>query len=425
MNTESPSLSAARFPHVPASAGHYESFYLKAADPRHRRAVWIRYTVLKRPGEAERASLWCTLWPEDRSPLATKLTVGAERLSTGAGADAGTGELIRIGESRFSEERVAGAANDARWALAIEGGEPVLAYLPYAWMYRATIPRTKAVSLSPRALCSGEVELAGERLRLDDWPAMVGHNWGSEHAEEWIWLHGAGFPEDADAWFDVTIGRVRVGRFVLPWIANGCLALRGRRHRLGGPRTQRATIVRAEPTACDFELRGSGVSIRGRAAAATGQLVAWPYSDPGGDGHYATNCSVASLELEVERDGDLRSRCVSPPGPPTSSAAARSPPARRSSRFPTRDRVWREFGSAMRLCAIVCNARASAPLAWPAPVDALEDLLAQQSRYYRDRAPEYDDWWFRRGRYDHGEKANDRWAAEGGRGGSGPRGVPP
>jgi demethylmenaquinone methyltransferase/2-methoxy-6-polyprenyl-1,4-benzoquinol methylase len=42
----------------------------------------------------------------------------------------------------------------------------------------------------------------------------------------------------------------------------------------------------------------------------------------------------------------------------------------------------------------------------------LDDLLAEQSRYYRARAPEYDDWWFRRGRYDWGEEANAPWRAE-------------
>jgi len=29
----------------------------------------------------------------------------------------------------------------------------------------------------------------------------------------------------------------------------------------------------------------------------------------------------------------------------------------------------------------------------------MSDLLGEQKRYYAERAPEYDDWWFRRGRY--------------------------
>jgi SAM-dependent methyltransferase len=42
----------------------------------------------------------------------------------------------------------------------------------------------------------------------------------------------------------------------------------------------------------------------------------------------------------------------------------------------------------------------------------IERLLAEQIRYYSERAGEYEDWWFRRGRYDHGREANAAWFAE-------------
>jgi SAM-dependent methyltransferase len=38
-----------------------------------------------------------------------------------------------------------------------------------------------------------------------------------------------------------------------------------------------------------------------------------------------------------------------------------------------------------------------------------EDLLAEQRSYYRARAPEYDEWWQRRGRFDRGEKELLEW----------------
>ena len=38
-----------------------------------------------------------------------------------------------------------------------------------------------------------------------------------------------------------------------------------------------------------------------------------------------------------------------------------------------------------------------------------EDLLAEQRAFYRARAPEYDEWWQRRGRYDRGEAAFADW----------------
>jgi SAM-dependent methyltransferase len=38
-----------------------------------------------------------------------------------------------------------------------------------------------------------------------------------------------------------------------------------------------------------------------------------------------------------------------------------------------------------------------------------DDLLAEQRSYYRARAPEYDEWWERRGRYDRGEDRHLEW----------------
>lgn len=39
-------------------------------------------------------------------------------------------------------------------------------------------------------------------------------------------------------------------------------------------------------------------------------------------------------------------------------------------------------------------------------------ILAEMAAYYRARAPEYDEWWQRQGRYDRGPELNARWFAE-------------
>jgi SAM-dependent methyltransferase len=43
---------------------------------------------------------------------------------------------------------------------------------------------------------------------------------------------------------------------------------------------------------------------------------------------------------------------------------------------------------------------------------AVESLLSEQRRYYSARAPEYDDWWFRRDRYTLDAEARDGWLAD-------------
>ena len=43
---------------------------------------------------------------------------------------------------------------------------------------------------------------------------------------------------------------------------------------------------------------------------------------------------------------------------------------------------------------------------------AVERVLAEQRRYYRERAPEYDDWWFRRASYALDAEEAARWFAD-------------
>lgn len=47
-------------------------------------------------------------------------------------------------------------------------------------------------------------------------------------------------------------------------------------------------------------------------------------------------------------------------------------------------------------------------MAEPVANSTLDDMAA----YYRARAGEYDEWFYRHGRYDHGAETNARWAAE-------------
>jgi hypothetical protein len=300
-------VTEARFPAVPLDAGHYESYYIRAGHPTEPLAVWIRYTVHKRPGGAPRGSLWFTLFdPASGPPRASKVT--HERPAAGDGC------LIAIGDSRFEATRLSGDASSERlgatWSLELDALEAPFEHLPRTWMYTAPVPRTKALSVSPSALFRGRVTVDGRTIELDGWPGMVGHNWGAEHAERWVWLHGVAFDDRPDAWVDMTIGRIRVGPVTVPWIANGCVSVDGERHRLGGIERVLSTRVDARPGRCEFAVPGADTRVRGTVVADAANTVAWVYADPRGGEHSTLNCSAAALELTLERDGrpplDLR-----------------------------------------------------------------------------------------------------------------------
>jgi hypothetical protein len=208
------------------------------------------------------------------------------------------GEHIHIGEARLGP----GSLSSPRWSLTFEGDDEAFAYLPRDWMYRAKLPRTKAESLYPKLRFSGRVELDGRILELDGWPGMIGHNWGAEHAERWIWMHAATFEEAPGAVLDVVMGRVKLGPWTVPWIANGFLELDGTRHRLGGLERVRSTRVEDAVDRCAFALTGAdGLVVEGEILAPRPTLVGWVYSDPSGGSHNVVHSSIAEMRLVVRK----------------------------------------------------------------------------------------------------------------------------
>jgi hypothetical protein len=275
----------------------YESWYLKASHPSEPLGVWIRYTTHQKPGEPERGSLWFTLFGNG-PPQAAKVTLEPEALSRG------DGEFIRIGEAKFSDGQVRGSALNAHWNLTFEHSEPELRHLPRGWMYNAPVPKTKLTSPFPAAQFSGTVSLGDRSVELSQWPGMVGHNWGAEHAERWIWMNGSNFDgRGEDTWLDVAIGRIKVGPWTTPWIANGVLSLEGERHQIGGIERARGTKIDERPDGARFVLPGAGVTLRGEVGAPRDRFVGWVYADPDGSEHNTVNCSIAELTVDLQRDG--------------------------------------------------------------------------------------------------------------------------
>ncbi len=288
------------FASVARGARMYESFYLRAVSPEDPLGVWIRYTVLKRAGAAPMGSLWFTLFDGSRGrPVQQKVTV-AELATPAAG-------WISIGTAAFGPDGAEGSCGEASWSLRAQVHEPELRQLTPAWLYRTALPRTKLTSPAPAASFSGTVQLAGGRtVRLEEWPGMIGHNWGSEHAERWIWLHGTAFESRPGAWLDVALGRIKLGGRMTPWLANGALSIDGRRYRLGGL-ARRGLSVAESVEACSVHLVGErGLSVDGRVEVPPGSAAGWRYFDPDGAEHDVVNCSIAKLRLEVALPGQPR-----------------------------------------------------------------------------------------------------------------------
>ena len=294
--------SEARFPRVGHDAGHYESFYIKAIQPAGGRAIWIRHTVHKRPGEQTTAAVWFTLFDADAAgPIATKASFGADELS------APQGGYIRVDGATLAPGRAVGEVMttelEASWDLRFDDPGKPFHHLPYERLYDASLPRTKFLSPYPSARYDGEVTVGGERIEVVGWPGMIGHNWGAEHAERWVWIQGSELAGQPGSFLDIAAGKIKLGPLTTPWVANGMLRIDGTEHRLGGFDRILSTKVDDEPTSCRFEISGKGVKLRGRVSSEPRNFVAWVYADPKGPEHNTLNCSISDLALEVEQRG--------------------------------------------------------------------------------------------------------------------------
>ena len=207
----------------------YESLYLTATSPDGTRALWLRHTWLN--GEP---TLWVTWW-------------GPSLVQT---RGPGTAELTATSSH--------GSLEGHSWELSWTTGD-VVPYLPAA-LYDRAFPRSNGALLVPHGTVSGTFD----GTDLDGWSAVVGHNWGAEHAHQWEWSHGVA----GDDWFD----QLRVKPFARsPWLTLATVHVDGRTRRSRTPL---------------------------KAAFTVGAEVHWDYASPKGPPKQVTNCSVATAVLD-------------------------------------------------------------------------------------------------------------------------------
>ena len=268
----------------------YESWFVSARDPAGQRALWIRHTRHRpRPGRPS-AALWCTVADRGQSgpPTVIKQVFGDLPVGTTAGRGQFRGEAVMTGQA-------------ASWDLTVAGGEPPLRQLRPAVLYRAPLPRTKLETPVPHGMVSGEVRISGSVTALSGWRGMVGHNWGSEHADSWVWLHADGFGDDPDDWLELVLARVRAGPALLPWTAFGTLSLGGRRLSLGG--LGRPSTVAAGHARLTAAIPAPGARVELTVLAEPDEAAVLTYADPAGGTRVVSHCALAGAALTLRRPG--------------------------------------------------------------------------------------------------------------------------
>jgi hypothetical protein len=271
-------------------AGGYESWFISARDPVSPRALWIRHTRHRPSQGPESVALWCTVIDRHlgQPPAVVKQVFAAFPPGAAAGPEKFRGQAAMAGHS-------------ARWDLAIAGGQPPLRPLRPPVLYRAPLPRTKLEASVPDGQITGMLEIDGRTVAASGWRGTVGHNWGSEHADSWVWLHAADFGAAPQAWLDLVLARIRVGPARSPWTAMGALSLAGDRIVLGG--LGRRSRVDARPGQLTADVHAPRAQLQFSVTTDDDDSVAVPYTDPHGGTRTVRHAALASVELILRRPG--------------------------------------------------------------------------------------------------------------------------
>jgi hypothetical protein len=297
-------LDAPRAPAAAYDAQLYESHYLTAADQTGGRAVWLRYTALKERHQEARGSLWCTYFTAGAPPHARRSEL-PEVLQAPQPE-----RWARVGDAWIAPGGAHGSLDDCSWAARWRAQAAPLPYLPWERLYDRPLPRSNGVAIVPDAVFEGSLEIGGTSVDLAGWRGMVGHNWGADHADRWIWLHVPGLaPRDPTGWLDLVLVRVRLGPALSPWLAAGALTLDGSRLGIRASETLRGLRVAVAGSLVRIELpRWSRCGLAVEVGLPAAQTVEWDYQSPGGGGRHVRNCSVASAVVKIGGEGPVEAR---------------------------------------------------------------------------------------------------------------------
>jgi len=172
------------------SAGHYESFFLRANHPSRPLAFWIRYTLFSPHGQPDAAigELWAVAFDGETG----EHHAAKRELPIAACAFASDRFAARVGDAHLGDGRLTGAAGDGpaqiAWDLRFRGdARPLLLLAPN--LYGARLPRAKSLVALPFAVFDGALRIGAQTIDVRDWVGGFPYEYATA-GEVFAHLHG-------------------------------------------------------------------------------------------------------------------------------------------------------------------------------------------------------------------------------------------
>lgn len=305
------SANAARF-QTARTPGAVESWFLRANHPTERRAIWLKATVLRPLTGPAIAEAWCVVFGPG-SARGAKDTVPLD--------SADFSMPITIANTVFDlqEGQLHGQVKDLAWKLALTRhadpvGAPLSLYSDR--LLHGPFPKNKVLTPAPALTFRGSITIGDERIEVDDWLGMQGHNWQPAHSPAYAWAQCSFSDEDNSPHtiVEAAAGKVKVGAITTPTL--GAMVIRrGDQEYRFGPLMKR---LRLRSTRQDLvwtaRFRGRDGTASVRFEARPEEVACLGYANPDGRLAYCLNSKLASASLRVNPSDGPAFACESAHG---------------------------------------------------------------------------------------------------------------
>jgi len=284
--------------------GHYESYFFRANHPLRPWAFWIRYTIFCPIGQPDKniGELWSIFFDGEKNQISAAKS--EHPMSDCSFSRAGL--EVQIADSSAGHGQLAGGINEPNqlsWNLRYDSDQEPLLLLPEK-LYRASLPKAKALVGAPLAKFNGSFAVNGSNYEIDNWIGSENHNWGEKHTDQYAWGQVSGFDNYPDAFLEVITGKVKVGPILSPGFTMLVLRLDGTEYQFNTMAGAFRARGKYDFFEWHFKCKNGPAEVEGTIRAPGKNFVGLTYYNPPGGSHTCLNCKIASCELSFKLKGE-------------------------------------------------------------------------------------------------------------------------
>ncbi len=288
-------MGEANRPRLLARRRFFEIWFAVLFDAQTRRALWIRYDLLKSPGE-ERAIVWAAF----SDPQMGTGTCAFKRVLPLVAFQPASPELAWGPDCAISDAVWHGSVltptGELAWQVRWLGDDARLPPRLPAILGAASLP-THVSDARDRERVSAQIQLNGEQFRIDG-RGVQKHIWGRGRVQRLFWLY-------CPTWQEAIGGLEAVGSSLRPGQPGiGAVAGEVDGRRLTGCRLPQLITTRRSVSpgeTLQFEARSLREKIIARASCEVNTLIGYLYRDPSGTDIPVAQSDLGQCTLEIHR----------------------------------------------------------------------------------------------------------------------------